>query len=194
MTVVLPAPVASFKAMRSSSGFDCSFAPLRCSQNLAPARAHFWLKLGEPDGSFHGFDLAEKRPEALERMMAPVLQQPRCFRCDLPLIGVRQISPGFDVAPDLIDDRGWIVFLLARRQAVGTAENEFLLPLPLPTLPRLWNRRNEVGSTPRFHNFVGRLAVGIEFPMTSRKGVGRIQNWSLDGSCANPHTSAPNDE
>lgn len=34
MTVVLPAPVASFRARRSSSGFAPSFAPLRCAQNL----------------------------------------------------------------------------------------------------------------------------------------------------------------
>jgi hypothetical protein len=36
MTVVLPAPVASFRATRSSSGLACAFAPLMWPQNLAP--------------------------------------------------------------------------------------------------------------------------------------------------------------
>ena len=36
MTVVLPAPVAIFSAMRNSSGLACSLAPLMCSQNLSP--------------------------------------------------------------------------------------------------------------------------------------------------------------
>jgi hypothetical protein len=35
MTVVLPLPVAILMAMRSNSGFACSFAPSMCSQNLA---------------------------------------------------------------------------------------------------------------------------------------------------------------
>jgi len=41
MMVVLPAPVASFKARRSSSGLACSFAPLMCSQNLSPRLPSF---------------------------------------------------------------------------------------------------------------------------------------------------------
>ena len=41
MTVVLPAPVASFSAMRSSSGFASSLAPRMCVQILAPAAARF---------------------------------------------------------------------------------------------------------------------------------------------------------
>ncbi len=36
MTVVLPAPVASFKASLTSSGLDCSFAPRMWSQNFSP--------------------------------------------------------------------------------------------------------------------------------------------------------------
>jgi hypothetical protein len=35
MTVVLPLPVAIFKAMRKSSGFDCSLAPCKCLRNLS---------------------------------------------------------------------------------------------------------------------------------------------------------------
>ena len=37
MTVVLPVPVASFRATRSRPGFDWSFACLRCSVNLLPS-------------------------------------------------------------------------------------------------------------------------------------------------------------
>jgi hypothetical protein len=39
MTVVLPAPVASFSATRSSSGFASLLAPRICVQILAPAAA-----------------------------------------------------------------------------------------------------------------------------------------------------------
>ena len=35
ITVVLPLPVAIFRAMRNSSGFDCSLAPRRCWRNLS---------------------------------------------------------------------------------------------------------------------------------------------------------------
>lgn len=37
MTVVLPAPVASFSAMRNRSGLDIAFAPARWSRNFLPA-------------------------------------------------------------------------------------------------------------------------------------------------------------
>lgn len=36
MTVVLPAPVANFRARRSNSGLACSLAPLMWSQNRCP--------------------------------------------------------------------------------------------------------------------------------------------------------------
>jgi hypothetical protein len=39
MTVVLPAPVASFSAMRNSSGFASSFAPRMCFHILRPGAA-----------------------------------------------------------------------------------------------------------------------------------------------------------
>ncbi len=37
ITVVLPAPVASFRAMRNRSGLDMALAPARCSRNFLPA-------------------------------------------------------------------------------------------------------------------------------------------------------------
>jgi hypothetical protein len=39
MTVVLPAPVASFSAIRNSSGFASLLAPRKCVQILAPEAA-----------------------------------------------------------------------------------------------------------------------------------------------------------
>jgi len=39
MTVVFPTPVASFNAMRNSSGFASLFAPRMCVQIFAPAAA-----------------------------------------------------------------------------------------------------------------------------------------------------------
>ena len=39
ITVVLPLPVAIFRAMRNSSGLDCSLAPFRCWRNLSCRRS-----------------------------------------------------------------------------------------------------------------------------------------------------------
>ena len=44
--------------------------------------------LGQPDGRFHGFDLAEERADAGEFVMPPVLKQPRRFGRHLPLAGL----------------------------------------------------------------------------------------------------------
>ena len=61
MTVVLPAPVASFSARRISSGLACSFAPLDVIPEFGAARARFRRDFGQPDGGFDGLDLAEER-------------------------------------------------------------------------------------------------------------------------------------
>ena len=63
MTVVLPAPVASFSARRISSGFASRLALARWSSNPLPA---FTLgsDLGEPDGRLDRLDLAEERADA----------------------------------------------------------------------------------------------------------------------------------
>ena len=59
---------------------------------------------GQPDGGLHRLDLAEEGPDAVEVVVAPVLQQPGGLRRDLPLLRVRHAAPGIHVAADLVDD------------------------------------------------------------------------------------------
>jgi hypothetical protein len=81
--------------------------------------------LGEPDRGLDRIDLAEERPQVLELMMPPMLQEARGRRRHLPLVRVRQVAPVFDIAPDLVDDRGRVVFLLRCREAMAAVEYEF---------------------------------------------------------------------
>jgi hypothetical protein len=67
MTVVLPAPVASFSARRISSGLASLLAPSRWSRRrLWPACLSAGRDLGQPDGGFDSFELAEEGPDAAE--------------------------------------------------------------------------------------------------------------------------------
>ena len=103
MTVVLPAPVASFSARRSSCGFASALAVLRLLEQ-ALARREMRRDLGQPDRGLDRFDLAEERADAAELVMPPVLEQSRRLRRHLPLAG-RQVAPRVDLAADLVDDR-----------------------------------------------------------------------------------------
>jgi hypothetical protein len=77
--------------------------------------------LGDPYGGFRRFDLAEERAGITELMMSPVLKEPRGLRCNLPLIGIGQGAPCFDIATDFIDDRSGIVLLLLCRKATPSS-------------------------------------------------------------------------
>ena len=97
MTVVLPAPVASFSARRISSGLASLLAPARWSRKRLPG-LRLRRDLGQPDGGLDRLDLAEERADAAELVMPPVLKQAGRLRRDLPLVGVGQGAPGVDVA------------------------------------------------------------------------------------------------
>jgi hypothetical protein len=94
MTVVLPAPVASFRARRISSGL----ASLLALPDGREALAVLGLRrdLGQPDRGLRGLDLAEERTHAAELVVAPVLQQAGRLGRDLPLAGIGQAAPGID--------------------------------------------------------------------------------------------------
>lgn len=66
---------------------------------------------GQPDGGLHCFYLAEKGAKTAEVVVPPVVEQARCLRGDLPLIGIGQEPPGVHVTTHLIDDRCGIVLL-----------------------------------------------------------------------------------
>ena len=71
--------------------------------------------LGQPDGRFYGFHLAEERADAGEFVIAPVLKQPCRLGSYLPLAGLGPGPPQIYMAAHFVDDRCGIVLLLLGR-------------------------------------------------------------------------------
>src|SRR5690242_419514 len=104
-------------------------------------RASLRGDLRQPDDGFDRLDLTEERTDGLELMMAPMLEQARCFRRHAPLVGIWQPAPSVDVGPYLVDDRGGVIFLRLGRQPLAAVEDEAGLAwITAPPL-RLRNRR-----------------------------------------------------
>ena len=147
MTVVLPAPVASFSASRISSGFASALAAFEVVEESL-ARLPMRRDLGQPDRRLDRLDLAEERPDAAELVVAPVLEEPRGLRRDLPLAGSGSSRQASTCCANFVDDRGGVVLLLLRRKALALVEHELLLTAAPPLL-RLRDRRDELGPPPR---------------------------------------------
>ena len=94
--------------------------------------------LGQPDGGFDGFDLAEERPDAGEFVVPPVLKQTGRFRGYLPVARIGPCPPSIHMVAHLIDDRGGIVLLLLGRKALALVEDEILLAAPLSCVSSAW--------------------------------------------------------
>lgn len=99
---------------------------------------------------------------------------------NMPLVRIGQLAPAVHVGPNLIDDRGRIIFLLGGRQRVAAVEDHLGLVFGPPALPGLGNRRDQLRAPARFHNPVGRLAVCIQLPVPARVLVRRIENRTLE--------------
>ena len=82
---------------------------------FADCRPTFRRDFGQPDRRLDRLDLTEEWADVLELVMPPMLEQPGGLGGYLPLIGVGQVAPVFDIAPDFVDDRGGVVFLLFGR-------------------------------------------------------------------------------
>ena len=82
--------------------------------------------LRQPNGRLHSFYLAEKRPNTIELVLAPMLQKAGGFRSDLPLAG-DQGAPRIHLAPHLVDNRGKVVLLAFGRNALAFVQDEFFL-------------------------------------------------------------------
>ena len=175
MTVVLPAPVASFKARRRSSGLASRLAFARCSKSRFPP-LECGRDLGQPDGRFHGLDLAKEGTEATELVMPPMLKQSGRFGSYLPLAR-RQCSPSVNMAANLVDDRGRIVLLVFCRETLALVEHQFLLERFLAAFFRLGNGCNEIGPAAILDNLLRRLSLCVEFPMSPWAIVRGIQDW-----------------
>ena len=119
ITVVLPAPVASFSARRMSSGLASLLALARCSRKPLPRAYRLGRDLSQPDRSFNRLDLTKERTNAAEVVVPPVLEQPRRFRSHTPVIRVRQVAPLVNLVAKLIDDGRGIVLLLFGREPLS---------------------------------------------------------------------------
>jgi len=111
--------------------------------------------------------------------MPPVLEEPRCLRRHLPLVRVRQLAPGRDISANFIDYRGRDVFLLGGRQPVSDSKSQFPLGRRSPPPLRLRHRGDQLRAPPVLNDAIGRLPLGVEFPMPGGKGVGRVEDRPL---------------
>ncbi len=70
------------------------------------------------------------------------------------------------MAAHLIDHRGGVVLLVLRGQTLALVEDELRLFGSFFALARLGNRRDELGPAPGLDDFLGRLAVLVQFPVS----------------------------
>jgi hypothetical protein len=154
----------------------------------APELPHMGGDLGEPDRRLHGFDLAEERPQRLELVAPPILQQPRRFGRDLPLRG-RQRPPGCHGAPHLVDERP-VVLLLLRREALALVEDDFFLLDRSLVLLGLRDRRDELSAATLLDDLLRGLAVLVKLPVPCRDRVGGIQDGMVEERVGNSNTPA----
>ena len=128
--------------------------------------------LGEPDGGFGGFDLAEEEA-ALARGVAPVLEQAGGDGRD----GGAQPrgaegAPGRDLAADLVD----VVVRLALAEVVFEVEAALVLH---PVLRR-GHRGDELAAASPLGREAHGDAILVEHPMARRRGEGAVENWIVD--------------
>ena len=144
----------------------------------AELRRHFH----QPDRGLGGFHLAEERPDAGERVVPPVLKQPRRLRRHLPL-AFRQFPPRGDLLAHAVDDVRVLVLLVGGVYfGRGLVEGE--LALATPQAPRLGDGRDEGRLAPVLDDAVGRPPL-VELPMPPRTLVGRVENRLFEeaGQC-----------
>ena len=168
MTVVLPAPVASFRAKRDKLWVGVVVGVGEALKETPPDRTGLWCNLGQPDDGLGRLYLAEEGLDVAEVVVSPMLEQPSGFRGDAPVVGIAQLSPLVDLTANLIHHRRYVVLLLLSGQPLALIDDEFLLTPIRPSLPGLWNGRDELRTTPHLNDLLGRLALVIELPVPSR--------------------------
>ena len=111
MTVVLPEPVAIFRARRTTriSHVIGGFQVIKEALTLF---AHLWRDFRQPDDGLHRLDLTKERPNSGEIIMSPVLQQSSRRRRHPPRIRVFKLPPSIHVLPQFIDNGRGIVLLI----------------------------------------------------------------------------------
>ncbi len=177
MTVVLPAPVASFSARRARPGFAFGVDEIQMLQN-AFSRRDMRGDFGKPDNRFDRFHLAEKGANSHKFVSAPVGEETRGFRRHLPVYGVFNLSPFADVLPHIIYHAVDVVALRRVGNLLGERilkKRPFLLAV-LSFFAWLGDRGDEIGDAARRDDPLRRLAATVQFPMARRQLVGRVEN------------------
>ncbi|EKD39609.1 MAG: hypothetical protein ACD_75C00347G0001, partial [uncultured bacterium] len=118
----------------------------------------------KPDCRLNRLDLTEKRPDAVKRMMSPVLQQAIGFRTYLPVCRIQPSPPLIDMNSQFIDNRCRVILLGFRCERMNG--KEILLRAFSFTLSRLRNRGDESGTAAAFNDLLGWLPFIIKFPMS----------------------------
>ena len=138
--------------------------------------------LREPDRRFYSFNLAEKRTNAADLVVPPVLEKTRRLGCDLPLVGVRDPPPAVDLLADTVNDGGVVVTLFLCREALALIKQECGLLGGSLALSRLRNRGDELRPPAGLQNSLGGLPRIVEFPMLGRVFVGGVENRTFEKS------------
>ena len=146
--------------------------------------------LGQPDSGLNGLDLTEKRPDAVEWVMAPVLEQPGGFRGDAPVIGVRQSSPLAHLLADSVDYGGVVILLGFSGKPFAFVKQQLRLFSRSLAFLGFGDRRNEFSATTGFDDFLGGLACFIQFPMSAGILVGRVQDGPFEELAIHGSTSS----
>ncbi len=136
--------------------------------------------LRQPDRGLDRLDLAEKRAGAVERMVAPMLQQTRCLRRHAPVGRIRDGAPLVHPQTQGIDDRRRIILLVLCRNAFTFVEHKPRLLGCTLALSGLGNRRDELGWAPAFDNLLRRLPLFVELPMTLGICIRGVQDGLLE--------------
>ena len=154
--------------------------PRQVFQKVLSGFPRSWRHLGQPDDGFRCLHLAEEGANVAELVMPPMLEKARRLRRHLPVAGIWQHPPPVHMPPHLVDILGGrIILLLLGRKPLAFVEDDGLLALwALPFL-RLWDRCNELRPAAALNNPLCRLSACIEFPVSSRILIGRVQDGVL---------------
>ena len=79
---------------------------------LTDLRGH----LRQPDGYLDSLDLTEERPDVVELVVAPVLQEANRLWCHLPCGWIGDSTPGINAPSNFVDDRCGVILLLRSRE------------------------------------------------------------------------------
>ena len=178
MTVVLPAPVASFRASRSSSGFDCSFADCRWSRKRRPI-----ADLGATSVS----QIAASTASTWQKKgRMPSVEWCRQWRSRRAVSGVTcHWFGGSSRHASTIRRRSLMIGVGSYCWTVGLELLRLLVEDELSLaalLPRSGNRRDQRDASPFVENAIRGLTVLVQLPVAARILVGRVQDW-LEEEC-----------